>query len=164
VFLEEELQSPVITQNRTVTTSFNRTVSYQNRTWGAGDSKPVHWVDRSYHWSSLSSSNATRGYDADIDGTTIAPDDDNEIWIPPPGNYYIPDEDVSHPWSFYGIRWTLRKFCFFRVSFSSINGVGFRLCLCLYLSLFLITFHLFSFSLINGVGHCFLVLNHLSSH
>uniref|UniRef100_T1KI06 Laminin subunit beta-1 n=1 Tax=Tetranychus urticae TaxID=32264 RepID=T1KI06_TETUR len=105
-YQEERSQLPITARNRNLTTSFNRTVSYQNRTWGS-DSKPVHWVDRYYHWSSTS--NTSKGYDADIDGTTLAPDD--EIWIPPPGNYFIPDEDVSHPWSFYGSNSCDRNSC-----------------------------------------------------
>lgn len=80
--------------------SFNRTVTYQNRTWGSSQ-KPVHWVDRYWHWSS-SSNASTRAYDADLDGTTLAPSPDDEIYIAPQGIYSIPEIDDRHPWSFHG--------------------------------------------------------------
>lgn len=50
---------------------------------------PVLWYNKTWHWSS----NRSREYDPDLDGTTVAPEEDDIILGP-----LIEPYDIHFPW------------------------------------------------------------------
>jgi hypothetical protein len=81
--------------------------------------EPVLWHNKSWHWST----NRTRGYDPDLDGTTLPPIDDTYDPIQPP---LIEPYDYRFPWG-------ISLNCVPQCSFGS---------LVIFFSAFFITFHL----------------------
>lgn len=86
---------------------------------------PVLWYNRTWHWST----NRTREYDPDLDGTTLPSVDDFEIPIAPP---LIEPYETQFPWgilsrntyTFMSSSFLFILFCLFKFKLTSF-GLGF---------------------------------------